>query len=174
MSRLSLALWLGLGMVTIAGCRGNRSAPDSAGVDPGAPGIAYSALGRTLIGGVRACGEVSVRPRRLVFVTGKACLGCRDVGHLLRELSRERHRPADALLVGVPQSDTAMVCQFIREERIAATVLGVPVQPGEALARSPLIAYGLLDEGQRLIDSAVAPDGGTLLSMLQYRTGPDP
>ena len=130
--------------------------------------LAFSGLRRAVEAGTPACGTPSASATRLVFLTARECLGCRDVGHMLRELVK-RTPAAETVAIGVPDSDTGLVCGFVREEHVTAPVIGIPARgQDDELNHSTLISYARLINGV-IVDSAVAPDGEMLLTILQAR-----
>lgn len=113
------------------------------------------------------CGHASGGrpPTEIVLVTGRACLSCRGIGHLIRASSR----PAAEVrvLVAIPIADSAEVCDFLKRERITNTVVGVSQQafPGDAVGSVVVVAS--LDPVGRLREAAFGTDAVDLLPRVE-------
>ena len=120
-----------------------------------------------------ACSAAPIgRPRRLLLLTARLCLSCRDVGYLIRQIMADSGaRPLGVLQIAVPSSDTALVCEFLRGERIHLPVRVLSEKASRSVERSTLLGYALLDASGALADSVLSADGLSLLESIRSRHG---
>jgi len=107
-------------------------------------------------------------PGHLLLVTARLCLSCRDVGYLIRQIMADSGtRMRGVLQLAVPSSDTALLCDFLREERIHLPVRVLSDEASRAVERSPLIGYAVLDASGALADSVLSTDALFLLKSIR-------
>lgn len=97
-----------------------------------------------------ACGKESRQPiTAFLAVTARQTLSCRDVGFLARDAAERVQRRGGRFAVVIPSQDTALVCDFLRRERVTAPIFHAPqhVFPEEEITRR--LAFVSLDaEGE--------------------------
>lgn len=71
------------------------------------------------------------RAALVVALSAEKCLGCDEVGFVLRSLTRDASRRQAALVVAIPDSAAYLVCPFLRRERLLGvlTVEGIERLP---------------------------------------------
>jgi len=156
-----------LALAVAVGCADHPARTPSASAE--SPRLAYAGLREAWNSPHPACGRRAVRPSAAVFITARQCLGCREIGHLLRKLSLRNGAADTGLTIVIPTADTTVVCEFLHEERIAMPVAAISAGPANDYARSSLIGYARRDSTGRIADSVVADDGRTLLALLHAR-----
>lgn len=95
--------------------------------------------------GVAACGtEARIQaPATLVNLNAQQCLSCRDLGYMLRRLPAAGSTAFSAPVLVVPESDTAAVCPFLRQERIRLPVLSIPDRDRRIADARTLVMYSV-------------------------------
>lgn len=113
-----------------------------------------------------ACGPMATEetPDEVFMVTADQCLGCRNVGWMLRR--RARLAPSGRTIrVLVPRSDVTATCEYLAREVVSATAMSVPdsVFPRDAL-NGDMVYVELSVRPPRII---VASEGSEMLVKLQ-------
>lgn len=77
----------------------------------------------------RVCNQsaIHVRPAVLLSLSAKECLSCQNIGRFMRDLERRvvaDTQPSGVVLL-VPRSDTALVCSYLRIERVRSPVMAL-------------------------------------------------
>lgn len=103
-----------------------------------------------------------------VLITARQCLSCRDIGFGLRRLARVARTSGRQLQLEVPRGDESAVAEFLRREHLADDV--------QLVGRASLAGVGdnfivLFPEDGR-VDSLTAPDGASLVRLLEARSEP--
>lgn len=108
-------------------------------------------------------------PMSVVATTGKACLGCRDVGYLMRQLRAQHTPPNVPLALWVPANDTVEVCGYAKAEKLSVFVLASaePFFPVDQLSENVL--YFALTDSAAVSTPFIAPHGLTLARLLEAR-----
>jgi len=86
------------------------------------------------------CGVPRIPERAAVVIalSAEKCLGCDEVGFVLRSLRRDASRRQADLIVAVPDTAASLVCPFLRRERLlgVVTVEGVKRLPWKVTPRT--------------------------------------
>ncbi len=106
--------------------------------------LAAEALRRGAYSGACRAGAAAASPRVAVLINAHQCLSCRDLGYMLRRVPPTLAAGGKTALI-VPASDTAVVCAFLRQERIAIPTLTLPEHDAE-LANARTIVVATMDE----------------------------
>lgn len=115
-----------------------------------------------------ACGTVpqeSPLPDLALLVTAPQALSCRDLGFTLRRLPNEARRT----WVVVPQADTAVLCSFLRTERVHLPIMGVP-DPANTLSTARLV-IAVLPQAEKPDRYLHAARGAEILRRLMPEAG---
>lgn len=74
----------------------------------------------------------------VVALSAETCLGCDEVGFVLRSLQRDASRRQADLIIAVPDTAAPLVCPFLRRERLlgGVTVEGVKRLPWRVTPRT--------------------------------------
>lgn len=90
-----------------------------------------------------ACGGAEpARPAAmLVLVNTRQALSCRDAGYMLRRLQKQ----SGQVWIVVPAPDTAVVCQFLSDERVRLPVVAAAADANAAA--TPVLALAQLRPG---------------------------
>jgi len=162
-------------VVAIAVLACSRSEKETAAAnETTSPDSVVSAAARQIVGawrsgnGIRGCTDRSsalTGPLVAVVISGEACLGCRNVGHLLRSLLRDDSVPARPLLL-VPSADSSIVCDFLKNERLKVRVVTLPQKLFPDGGRAHSIAVVQTDSAGLPLTTTVGPNGIAVLEDL--------
>lgn len=65
------------------------------------------------------------RPRLVLVVSARTCLGCRDVGFIAREMVKIGLSQRLGFVVATTPADAKPVCMYLKQERVTASVVAV-------------------------------------------------
>jgi len=121
------------GLATIALCAACRSAGP---FNPARASDYARTLEAPLVASMHQAGSCGTESRlgsalSVVAFSVERCLGCEEVGFVLRSLARDAARHMSHLVVVVPDSGMTAICPFLGKERLLrqATVLGIQGLP---------------------------------------------
>ncbi len=110
-----------------------------------------------------ACGQAQLppKPRRLLLVTARHCLSCRNMGLVMRRLvSAER----GGFALFVPSKDAAEVCSFARLERIEAPIFAISDQSFPARELRDKFLYGIVNKRGEITLAMLATDAHEIVA----------
>lgn len=99
-----------------------------------------------------------------VFMTAAHCLGCADIGYFMRRLERDTSSTGP-LRVFTPETHVMRVCEYFEQERLTASVIGLPDSAFAELQATNEVVVA------RIVNGEVAQvvggfDGRSLLELL--------